>query len=73
MTRKVKTISFSLISEYDTRLLDHAQKPERGSFSKYIKRLIDDDMRGARQVIQHAPAFEPVIEDSDKEDMSGFL
>ncbi|PIC71021.1 hypothetical protein [Sporosarcina sp. P17b] len=80
MTRKVKTISFSLISEYDSRLLEYAEKAERGSFSKYIKRLIDDDMRGGQRVVSgsivevnqlSAPFADPVDDEADA--MSGFL
>lgn len=78
MTRKVKTISFSLVSEYDSRLLEHAEKVERGSFSKYVKRLIDDDMRGnnAPAVISRSTEVhaEPMPQkDDDTDAMSGFL
>lgn len=57
MTRKVKTISFSFVSEYDSRLLEYAEKAERGSFSKYIKRLIDNDMHGRNlnEVVMERP------------------
>ncbi|ARK21356.1 hypothetical protein [Sporosarcina ureae] len=79
MTRKVKTISFSMVSEYDSRLLEYAERAERGSFSKYVKRLIDDDMRGGPRVdvpiVEVASISEPVngpIED-EADAMSGFL
>lgn len=75
MTRKVKTISFSLVSEYDSRLLEYAERAERGSFSKYVKRLIDDDMRGGQRVasapIVDMPVSVPADDESDA--MSGFL
>lgn len=79
MTRKVKTISFSLVSEYDSRLLEYAERAERGSFSKYVKRLIDDDMRGGQrvdvQIAEVAPVNvqvdDPVDDEADA--MSGFL
>lgn len=79
MTRKVKTISFSLVSEYDSRLLEYAERAERGSFSKYVKRLIDDDMRDSKhvdvQIAEVAPVNvqvdNPVDDEADA--MSGFL
>ena len=79
MTRKVKTISFSLVSEYDSRLLEYAERAERGSFSKYVKRLIDDDMRGGQRVdvpiievgSTNVPVDDPVDDEADA--MSGFL
>lgn len=76
--RKVKTISFSLVSEYDSRLLEYAERVERGSFSKYIKRLIDDDMRGGQRVdvpIAESVSVNVAAEEStdDNDAMSGFL
>lgn len=79
MTRKVKTISFSLVSEYDSRLLEYAERAERGSFSKYVKRLIDDDMRGGPRVelpIVEVATLSTQVDNSADEDMdtmSGFL
>ena len=79
MTRKVKTISFSLVSEYDSRLLEYAERAERGSFSKYVKRLIDDDMRGGQRVdvpmVEISPVINPVEDpvDDEADAMSGFL
>lgn len=79
MTRKVKTISFSLVSEYDSRLLEYAERAERGSFSKYVKRLIDDDMRGGQRaevpIVDIVPVNTSVDDQGDDEvdPMSGFL
>lgn len=79
MTRKVKTISFSLVSEYDSRLLEYAERAERGSFSKYVKRLIDDDMRVGQRVdvpmAEIVPVNDSVVDQRDDEAdaMSGFL
>lgn len=77
MTRKVKTISFSLVSEYDSRLLEYAERAERGSFSKYVKRLIDDDMRGGQRVDVPQGVtevhVEPALQNDDEDTMSGFL
>ncbi|EGQ21294.1 hypothetical protein HMPREF9372_3331 [Sporosarcina newyorkensis 2681] len=79
MNRKTKTISFNLVSEYDSRLLEFAEREERGSFSKYIKRLIDNDMRGGNrqiaesQIITDQVQREPEIQADDSDAMSGFL
>lgn len=76
MSRKVKTVSFSLVSEYDSQLLEYAERDARGSFSKYIKRLIDDDMRGGKRIAApvHSVQYVEVPEaDDDEEAMSGFL
>lgn len=48
--RKNKPVSFNTKDEYDLMLLTHAEKinPLTGkprNFSKYIKRLIEDDMK----------------------------
>lgn len=49
--RKNKPVSFNLKDEFDLELLAHAEmvnhltgKPR--NFSKYVKRLIEDDMKG---------------------------
>lgn len=73
MSRKVKTVSFSLVSEYDTRLLTYAEAYERGNFSQYVKRLIDADMN---KTPIYAPAHvhvEPKPTNEDADAMSGFL
>lgn len=45
MTRKTGQVSFNLRSAYESRLYAHATKTEHGEFSKYVKRLIDRDLR----------------------------
>lgn len=45
MTRKIGQVSFNLRSAYESRLYAHATKTEHGEFSKYVKRLIDRDLR----------------------------
>lgn len=77
--RKIKPVSFSLVSEYDSRLLTYATAAERGNFSQYIKRLIDEDMRGASTSDKFNFPIEvktkrmPLKEEVDREAMEGFL
>lgn len=77
--RKIKPVSFSLVSEYDSRLLAYATATERGNFSQYIKRLIDEDMRGVstsdnfNYPIEVKTKRMPLKEEVDKEAMEGFL
>lgn len=75
--RKIKPVSFSLVSEYDSRLLVYATAAGRGNFSQYIKRLIDEDMRGVQRATpMYAPVQEykdPVPTNEDADAMSGFL
>lgn len=77
MSRKIKPVSFSLVSEYDARLLEYAESKERGNFSQYVKRLIDADMQGVQKVDpMYVPTqvhieSEPAGDDFDA--MSGFL
>lgn len=49
MTRVNKSVSFNTEDELDVRLLDHAERPnsitgKKQNFSKYVKRLIEEDM-----------------------------
>lgn len=75
--RKIQPVSFSLVSEYDSRLLAYATAAERGNFSQYVKRLIDEDMRGVQQTApMYAPTqghVEPKPTNEDADAMSGFL
>ncbi|MGG0644300.1 hypothetical protein ABE021_10190 [Sporosarcina gallistercoris] len=73
MSRKVKTVSFSLVSEYDTRLLTYAEADERGNFSQYVKRLIDADMSKTPIYAQVQEHIETKPTDEDADAMSGFL
>lgn len=38
-------VSFNLRDGFERRLYEHARKPDHGEFSKYIKRLIERDLR----------------------------
>lgn len=54
MSRKNKTISFNAEDPHELALLKHAEKinPLTGkeqNFSKYVKRLIEEDMRREQQ------------------------
>ena len=53
MSRKNKTISFNSLDQHELALLKHAEKinPLTGrerNFSKYVKQLIEEDMRRER-------------------------
>jgi hypothetical protein len=53
-TRETKSVYFSLLEPYDVELLNHAKQinPITGkerNFSKYVRRLIEEDMRRERQ------------------------
>lgn len=74
--RKVKTVSFSRICEHESKLLEYAEQKERGSFSTYIKRLIDLDMNSTQRSVewnQTATDSGQVPGDDDGEAMGGFL
>lgn len=74
MSRRIKPVSFSLVSEYDARLLEYAEDPARGNFSQYVKRLIDADMTKVVQPVVAVPVRPaPVIQEDDADAMSGFL
>ena len=86
--RKNKTISFNSLDEHDMSLLEHAERinPLTGkprNFSKYVKRLIEDDMKRGKQ-FQSGNAItvdrnETVLKEPDaysievKDAMSSFL
>lgn len=69
--RKNKPVYFSKIDPLDVTLLEHAEKinPLTGkpqNFSKYVKRLIEDDMKREQQGGNHHSGF--TIIDSPKID-----
>lgn len=82
--RKNKPVSFNIRDEHDTALLKHAEQinPLTGkprNFSKYVKKLIEEDMqRGNRNEIR-IDKNEPVIREDEtysiqtKEAMNSFL
>jgi len=50
MSRINKSVSFNTEDELDVVLLDHAERPnnitgKKRNFSKYVKRLIEEDMK----------------------------
>ncbi|GKV67285.1 MULTISPECIES: hypothetical protein [unclassified Sporosarcina] len=82
MTRKIKTVSFSLVSEHDAALLEYAEDEKRGNFSQYVKRLIAHDMKSTQRSIEwnQIAADSGQVPDDDggvfadvEDTMSGFL
>lgn len=79
--RKTKSISFDLTDEYEVELMEYAENQGR-YFSRYIKRLIDQDRKGIlNQPAVNSPKPEQThniintleVSDDDKEYMSNFL
>jgi len=85
MSRVNKSVSFNTEDELDVKLLDHAERPnsitgKKQNFSKYVKRLIEEDMKSenARGVnILQGTDDEPIVrKEKDAytlEAMGGFL
>lgn len=63
MKRKTKSISFDLTDGYEIKLLEYAEDFDRGSFSKYIKRLIANDMEGRKARPMDLVQVEPEVDD----------
>ena len=72
MTRKNKSISFDLTDEFEKQLLLYAEKAEKGKFSKYIKRLIANDMEG-RQTSSVNVMMNATTEKDEVDSTDGFL
>jgi len=84
-SRTNKSVSFDLRDEFEVELLKHAGKEFNGkkqNFSKYVKRLIEDDMNGInRHNGEPGPASvaskrifeEEELDPYTMEAMSGFL
>ncbi|MEK4255399.1 hypothetical protein [Ureibacillus sp. FSL K6-2830] len=68
--RKIIPISLNLNDEIDLRLLEHLNK--KGNRSKYLKRLIYDDLMGVKKLITTAVHVEEE-HDEDLDSMKGFL
>ena len=69
--RETKSVYFSLLEPFDVELLNHAKQinPLTGkerNFSKYVRRLIEDDMKREQQGGNHHSGF--TIIDSPKID-----
>lgn len=62
MMRKCKTVSFDLTDTFEAGLLAHAEA--NGKFSKYIKRLIQQDKNGVAAK-NPAPFNEPANDDDE--------
>lgn len=85
MTRVNKSVSFNTEDELDVELLDHAERPnsitgKKQNFSKYVKRLIEEDMKkGSTGIVNIIPGTddEPIVrKEKDAytlEAMGGFL
>lgn len=84
MSRKNKPVSFNLTDEFDLKLLEHAEMPnplngKARNFSKYVKRLIEEDMKGDKSESKSEKVKSHVNPDKDfytmevKEAMSGLF
>ncbi len=85
MSRVNKSVSFNTQDELDVKLLDHAERPnsitgKKQNFSKYVKRLIEEDMnRRSSEGVNTVPGTddEPIVRrEKDAytlEAMGGFL
>lgn len=82
--RKNKPVSFNTKDEHDLALLNHAEQinPLTGkarNFSKYVKRLIEEDMNRGPQSEIRIDRNEPIIHEEEtysietKEAMNSFI
>lgn len=69
--RKNKTTSFKTNDAYEKRMLAWVEEKEKGSFSKYIKRLISRDMDNAGRPVAHVAHVAP--EAAEELDFSSFV
>ena len=74
MSRKCKTVSFDLEDKYEEDLLRHVES--QGKFSRYVKRLIANDMN-VKPLVSNIPSINNE-DNSEKDDytkdaMSKFL
>ncbi|MFJ8459196.1 hypothetical protein ACIQ57_08695 [Lysinibacillus xylanilyticus] len=81
--RKNKPVSFNITEQHELALLKHAEKitplTEKGNFSKFVKRLIEEDMkRGSGNEIR-IDRNEPIMHEEEsysietKEAMNSFI
>jgi hypothetical protein len=61
--REIKGVSFNIDERYEQKLYNFAM--EQGSFSKYVKRLIQMDMEGIKTYNNPAPKVIQINEDLD--------
>lgn len=82
--RKNKPVSFNIKDEHDLVLLNHAEQinPLTGkarNFSKYVKRLIEEDMKRGPENEIRVDRNEPIIQEEEtysietKEAMNTFI
>lgn len=73
--RKLKAVSFNMDDKFEEGLLEYVETIK--NFSGYVKRLINDDMRGMGGGMVHfVPKMNGIRDeysDEDKEAMSSFL
>lgn len=72
-TRTTRSVYFSLLEPEDVELLAHAEKKnpitgDKRNFSKYVRRLIEEDMRKERRGGNSAPGGYNVIDVDNDED-----
>ena len=48
--RHIGQVSFNLLDEYEKDLWEYATKKQHGKFSQYVKRLIEQDRIGKRNI-----------------------
>lgn len=72
--RTIRTISFNLSDSYEQELLEFALKQQK-YFSRYVKRLIEQDRARQQSPVVSNQTIIPVDteDESDQEDVSGFL
>lgn len=75
MSRKNKSVSFSLSDQFEQELLTYAEDKSKGMFSRYVKRLIVKDRDGHNIVsTPHVNSTSPINKtQEEKEIMSSFL
>ena len=73
--RKLKAVSFNIEDEYEEKLLEYVESIK--NFSGYVKRLINDDMRGlGSSMVSFVPKMDSIRDEyseEDREAMSSFL
>ena len=73
-SRKIKPVSFNVRDEYENGLLQFVKSK---NFSRYIKRLIEDDMKKLNSGQVHNAPNTTTVEDNhsyeEKEAMSSFF
>lgn len=71
MKRKIVPVSFSLNDETENKMLEHIDK--KGNRSKYLKKLIYDDMMNVQRLITTTTHYDDPVDEIDIDAMEGFL